>query len=839
MVQHKLLEEQLKKHLPKGVKISSELQDFINAVNESYFSLEHEKKALLKRVVHHSATSAHLQEKEAREALKLSEQKYRNIIERSTDIIYKTNKKGFFTFVNPVAQRITGFSEAELLNTHFSELIKPEFQNEVKASYKRQVLNGKPTTYMEFPILTKDGKEKWIGQSVQFTPLGPGDFEMTALAMDITSRKIAEKTLQLQEAKYRNIIANINMGLVEVDKNEVIRYCNHGFTVLSGYSTEELIGKNIVDTLIHESSKVILKDKSHQRLNGISDIYEVQIRNKKGEVRWWMVSGAPNYDDAGNLTGSIGIHLDITERKILEQELQISKQKAEESSRAKEAFLANMSHEIRTPLNAIIGMVRELSYESLSESQKVYVQNASAASQHLLSVVNNILDISKIEAGGFELESQPFNLDGILKNALTMMRNSAEAKKLYLRANVSDRIRKSLIGDATRIRQIILNLVGNAIKFTESGGISIDCSIEKEQTTQQDVLIRISDTGIGMGEDYIKKIFTKFSQEDVSTARNYGGTGLGMAITHELIQLMNGTITVESERQKGTVITIRLPFQIAESNIASEEIESVLENNSKKLKVLLVEDNEFNQMVASKTLQRNNCEVTIAVNGADAVEKVKRNSFDVILMDLQMPVLDGIGATRIIREVMHINTPIIALSANAFKSESDTCLRQGMNDYVTKPFEEKVLLETILKHTNKIQRAEKTETAAVIKSAKLYDMRDMNLISGGDKDYVVKLVELFIKQTDDSLRQMKDALAEKDLRRIFEISHQLKPSIDGFKIECLQMEVREIEKDAKEGVYSERLEKLVSYADVILNKVIAEMKKEFGEEPRTLYDYQP
>ncbi|PBQ32508.1 hypothetical protein CNR22_12235 [Sphingobacteriaceae bacterium] len=842
---HKLLQNQIKNFLPDGAEKNDDFKKFIAAVQQTYATFESENEKLSK--THKCDEQEYLrlrkkqtEKKRAIEALKKSEEKYRNILERSTDVIYKTNRMGYFTFVNPVMERMTGFSAIELLNTHFSKLIREDFRKMAANVYLLQIENKQATSYLEFPIITKSGNERWIGQSVQHTQLSEVDFEMTALAIDITERKASEKTIILREEKYRNIIANIHMGLVEVDLREIIRYCNQGFCDLSGYKKEELIGKNIVDVLVSESSKSTLKNKTAQRSNGLSDIYEIEIKNKSGELRWWMVSGAPNYDDGGNLIGSIGIHLDITERKTLEQKLKISQKKAEESSQAKEAFLANMSHEIRTPLNAIIGMIRELSYENLSANQRHYVQITSTASQHLLSVLNNILDISKIEAGEFQLEMQNFNPDEVLKNVVNIMKNSASEKNLYLNATVSPDIKKTLVGDPTRIRQIFLNLLGNAVKFTQTGGVSIACELETETSTHQTILLSIKDTGIGMGENYVKNIFSKFSQEDVTTARNYGGTGLGMAITRELIQLMNGTIDVQSKRHHGTTIQIKLTLPIGqEIEVEKNSVQKKTANNV-QIKVLLTEDNEFNRLVATRTLERNNFSVSIATNGAEAVKLLETEKFDVILMDLQMPVMDGITATQNIRHTLKLKTPIIALSANAFKTESDHCLSIGMNDYVTKPFEEKVLMDSIYKQLGKTEIIENAEAISYA-SKKLYNMDELNLLSGGDKAYMEKLVEIFIRQTNSSLKQMKEALAIKDLKTVFQISHQLKPSIDGFHIDCLKLEVREIEKNAKEGIYSVKLEKLVSYADDILNQVMNELQIEFGPDngDRPRFEYQP
>lgn len=473
-----------------------------------------------------------------------------------------------------------------------------------------------------------------------------------------------------------------------------------------------------------------------------------------------MVSGAPNYDDTGKLIGSIGIHLDVTQRKLLEQELEISKHKAEESSKAKEAFLANMSHEIRTPLNAIIGMIRELSYEDLSETQRQYVRHTSTASQHLYSVLNNILDISKIEAGEFQLDIQNFEMTALLNEVISIM-GARASENLFIKLDVSKGVKQAHLGDPVRLKQILLNLIGNSIKFTEKGGITIDCRLDSENAREQCLILSITDTGIGMDSSYLKNIFSKFSQEDISTSRKYGGTGLGMTITHELIHLMNGSIDVESQKNKGTTVHVKMTLPVGE-NRAQEKKEIVLQNTNdlNKVRVLLVEDNEFNRMVAIKTLSRFKCIVTEAINGSEAVEKLRNETFDIILMDLHMPILDGIGATKIIRNQLQIKTPIIALSANAFKNEIDQCLKIGMNDYVTKPFEEKLLFSAILKNIDKSKTDRDRVTMESKHDPKLYNLDKLVELSQGDMDYVKKMIEIFISQSEASMIQINSAISK-------------------------------------------------------------------------------
>ena len=771
------------------------------------------------------------EQKKAQEALRLSEERYRSIVEKSTDIIYKTNKTGFFSFINPVAERITGFKREELLTKHFSELIKEEYRSDALEFYKQQVKQRKTTSYYEFPIITKTGEEKWIGQSVQLSELGPKEYELTALAIDITERKSYERTIFLQKEKFQNIIANMNMGLVEADLDDHIQFVNPGFISISGYEKEELNGKKAYELLIPETHIGLIKEKMNQREHGISDMYEVPVKNKKGELKWWIISGAPNYDDKGNLIGSIGIHLDITEQKQLEFELELAKSKAEESSKAKEAFLANMSHEIRTPLNAIIGMIRELGKEKLSDKQATYVHNTSVASHHLLSVLNNILDISKIEAGELQLDPHHFNLLEILNDVRTIMIGKAEEKGLYLKINADKNKNSYFIGDSSRFRQVFLNLIGNAIKFTHHGGVTIHYEVENLYEGYEAVYLTITDTGVGIEESYLKNIFNKFSQEDSSTSRKYGGSGLGMAITYELIQLMNGTIQIQSKKNAGTEISIK--FLLPVGDVSKMEKDNVLEeyNTLENARILLVEDNEFNRAVACNTLSYYNCQVTEAKDGMEALEKLESNiPFDIILMDLQMPVMDGFEATRKIRNELHLNIPIIALTANAFKSELEQCLQLGMNDYVTKPFEEEKLISSMSRWISQ------TAAEAIVKQTPDSDFNDskrthynLDKFFGPESKnsaYKQKMIHLFIEQTEFFIQEINTAYTQGDFQKVSGLAHKVRPSIEGLHINCIRTEIREIENKAGTGQQTEQLEKLIPFVCDKLTEVISDLKKE-------------
>jgi PAS domain S-box-containing protein len=768
-------------------------------------------------------------QKKAQQALELSEERYRNIVEKSTDVIYKSNKAGCFTYVNPVAERVTGYSQDELLGKHFLELIRDDKKQAAADFYRSQVLEKKRTTYYEFPIVTREGKEIWIGQSVQLSEIGNNDLEFTSLAIDITERKNYERSIYLQNEKYRNIITNMNLGLLEVDLDERVQFANQGFLTLSGYDISEIIGKKASDLFVSDKHAKLVQQKTAQRSKGLSDMYEISVNTKKGEQRWWMISGAPNYNDKGQLIGSIGIHLDITEKKQLELALESAKARAEESSRAKASFLANMSHEIRTPLNGIIGMIRELYYEGLPDKQMKYLDNASVASQHLLSVLNNILDISKIEAGELNLEQHHFRLKDTVKEVKSIMMARAREKGLLLNLNVHEIKDLTYIGDSARIRQILLNLIGNAIKFTSTGGIFVECVIRARDQNLHTVSITVEDTGIGMDENYQKDLFRKFSQEDSSTSRKYGGTGLGMAITNEIVQLMGGSIHVNSVKGKGTAIELVFNLPVGDGAKIKDEQSRLILRDLSHVRILLVEDNEFNRLVACNTLGRFKCQVTQAENGQVAIGLLEKNKFDLVLMDLQMPVMDGFETTRTIREKLGLELPIIALTANAFKSELERCVKIGMNDYVTKPFEEEKLMGVILKQLRlgaTPLQIHTTVAEPTITAGKLYNLDKLIALTRNDNAYVQKMIGIFIEQTSQAIDQIQKASGQSDLESLYQVAHKIKPSLGSMGVDVLYQTIRDVEQKAIDRLDTPELKKQVDVLVTTLQQLIEQLKLE-------------
>lgn len=523
------------------------------------------------------------------------------------------------------------------------------------------------------------------------------NIEINTDELSLLTSQLRTKNLQLglQEEKFRNIIENMNLGLLEVDNYDVIQYANNTFSSISGYSLDELKGQLAHKLFTKKEDEKIIEGVIDERKKGQSGNFEVTVLTKNGEERIWFVSGAPNYNDKGEIIGSIGVHLDITERKILEVALENARDKAQEASKTKEMFLANMSHEIRTPLNVILGMTRLIMKEDLNERLSEYVKHSQYAANHLLSIINDILDLSKIEFGEMNLQLNQFNLYTLSNAIESIFTPNAEEKGLMFKYHISNEISECLIGDDVRIRQVLINLIGNSIKFTDAGYVSLNVMLKEDLDESQRISFEIKDTGIGMSEEFMNQIFDKFSQEANQANRKYAGTGLGMTICRDLLTLMDSELQIHSEKEIGTIISFEILFsksKIENSTLKRIDFELI---DLTGVKVLLVEDNKINRLIAGKALEMLGTTYVEAINGIEAIEILKNEFFDLILMDIQMPEMDGVEATKWIRNQMNISTPIVALTANVFRQDIDSYLEIGMNDYIIKPFDEEDFLKKI------------------------------------------------------------------------------------------------------------------------------------------------
>ena len=581
-----------------------------------------------------------------------------------------------------------------------------------------------------------------------------------------------------------------------------------------------------------------MEEKNNLRKKGVSDAYDIRIKDKNGDYRWMLISGAPLYDDEKRLIGSIGIHLDITEQKKLENELIKSKRVAEESSKAKEIFLANMSHEIRTPMNAILGMSRLLTKTTQNSQQKVYTNAIIQSAENLIVIINDILDLSKIEAGQMQIENIGFSLSDLVTQLERILKYKTEEKGLEFNTATSVHIPHVLIGDPYRINQILLNLVGNAIKFTETGSVELWCKLSGTKNGTNQVMFTVKDTGIGIDPEYLKHLYKDFSQEDASITRKFGGTGLGLSISKRLINLMGGEMNIESTKGVGTVISfsLNLPTGDARSlNKPSDDLSALKEHQRELIdkKILLVEDNDFNRLLANTILTTYGALVTEAWNGKVAVEIAAEQPFDLIVMDVQMPVMNGFEATQYIRKELQLDVPILALTANAVKGEKDKCINAGMDEYIAKPFEEAHLIKTI---SHLLKKADIGGIGETLVSEddnnpdNLYSITTLQETAGADSAFIQQMLKTFIRQGKESLLKIDEALNERDMEAMQAIIHKMKPSINYLKMKDMTLMIRGLQGWDKgfNNAFADMVAKLKQKLRQTIEKMETDLPELFG-----------
>lgn len=523
---------------------------------------------------------------------------------------------------------------------------------------------------------------------------------------------------------------------------------------------------------------------------------------------------------------------------------QKEKEVAQKTAQLKQQFMANMSHEIRTPMNAIVGMSRLLLSKEPREDQLRYLNAIQQSADNLLVIINDILDLSKIEAGKIEIEHTDFSIKEVIDSVKDMLLFKAEEKGLELKVNMDEEhIPYRLIGDPTRINQVLINLAGNAVKFTEKGYVAISVNLQKHKEDKYWIKFDITDTGIGIAPDYVDKIFESFTQAGTDVARKFGGTGLGLTISKQLVTLMNGEITVTSELGKGTTFSVLLPFDISE-NQEPEEAQTVIDDATKEklntLHLLLVEDNEFNRMVAEDTLKEilPDLKVDIAVNGKEAVDKVELNNYDIVLMDIQMPVMDGVTATKNIRQQLPSpknDTKIIAMTANVLQEDVQKYFDIGMNAYVSKPFQTDELLlkmASVIKNvTLQPDLPEKQsiqELPLAGKEIKLpgtvTDMKFLAQFTGNNKEKMKKYVGMFLENGPRLLASIEKAMEEKDLPTMKIAAHSMKPQLSYMGVKEDISHVFLIEQTAGQTGHIERLPDLIENLKAVCKKAFEELK---------------
>ncbi|AXY76852.1 response regulator [Paraflavitalea soli] len=500
-----------------------------------------------------------------------------------------------------------------------------------------------------------------------------------------------------------------------------------------------------------------------------------------------------------------------------------------DTARIKENFLANMSHEIRTPMNAIVGFTQLLGQKNLDSDAKHYVQTIERSGENLLAIVNDILDISKIEAGMMRIEHVPFSLRGLIDSIETMVQPRAASKGIQLQVEIDNTIPDILEGDPVRLTQILNNLLGNALKFTEAGTVSLKVAVEEHHDNTVKIRLAVSDTGIGIEPQKLKHIFGRFEQADDTITRQYGGTGLGLSIVRDLVELQGGTIEVESNPGSGTVFYAVIPYIISTSQIVDNlaAARSPLPGTpASNVVVLITEDNEFNQSLLMHIFRNWNLPFEIANNGFEAIEKLKTKKYDLVLMDIQMPVMDGYTAARKIRNELKLDVPIIAMTAHAMPGEKEKCLSYGMNDYLAKPVKQELLSALISKFTSFVPSEVKEEAPESETTSNAYQyisLQYLQDVSAGNKVYEKEATRKFLHAIPLEMEALELAVSAQNEPKAKAIAHNLRTTISVMGLnELLNPLLDEVEYCKGDW---QRLKHIVEAIQEICYKALAEAKQ--------------
>jgi PAS domain S-box-containing protein len=720
------------------------------------------------------------------------------MLSTALDAIVTIDEEGIIHDFNTAAEKLFGYARDEAVGEDLAELFIPEAYREAhRQGMAHWKATGEANVFgVRIEIEAQNRSGKIFPIELAITPLGlEGETYFTGFIRDITEQKMAQAELRLAASTFES-----KEGIFITDAESNIIRVNRALLEMTGFTEDAVIGAN-PDRIIKPGQVVMASGSDWNDLLSSDDHqYEIYVQPIKGQAYPGWVSISAVRDDEGKVINYVVHVIDMTEQKQIEQDLQSAREEAEAANRAKSQFLANMSHEIRTPLNAIINLNSLLLNSAMSSEQQDLAIAANNGGKALSKLVDDILDFSKIEAGKLRLLNLPFNLHVLIHDLDALFRPQASTDGLVLLVSIGQEVPEWVAGDEIRLRQVLVNLLGNALKFTEVGEVELSV----ERSNNQSILFRVRDTGIGISPEEAELIFAEFSQADESLTRRHGGTGLGLPISEGFVRKMNGQIHYEPGAEVGSIFWFEIPLEQAEK---PEEVEKAIDvDRLLGASVLVAEDSHANQLVAKALLEKAGCRVELVSNGKEAVEAASNNSFDTVFMDLSMPVMDGLEATRLIRamEGGSSGVPIIAMTANVFSEDRKRCLEAGMNDFVAKPIQEQVLIERLaywLGSDSSLQDGVKSVDAAV----QDFCILDGDVLARMEKETSAELMKqvvgIFIEETQEHLDLLKKAGPDVDPSTLAAEAHAIKSSAGTFGALRLHEVARRVETLAREGRY--------------------------------------
>lgn len=611
---------------------------------------------------------------------------------------------------------------------------------------------------------------------------------------------------------YKSVVEDGSDIIFIVDYHGKILYHNASVEETLGHKPKSLIGRNFFDFILPETLTEFRKKYQQSCKKPYQEAVEFEFlcQNKKYK---YLEFNSINLKQKEGIEGLILDCRDITQRKQDAEELL-------RAQKAKEQFLANISHEIRTPINGIAGMAALLSKSPTMEEQVTYLNAIKSAADNLKVIINDILDLASTESGKLKFEKIGFSLKNLVNSLVGTFQVQAREKEIELSCIIEPGADKILIGDPVRLNQILINLISNAIKFTHLGYIRLRVSVDKTVNTKVFIRFDVMDTGIGIPKEKLSTIFESFGQADASVTRKYGGTGLGLTIVKQLVELQHGSIKVQSKEDKGSTFTVVIPYAIGKPGDVTMDDErtphgDMVRSHLKNLRILLVEDNDINRLYASSVLKPLDCQLEMAENGYVAVEKLKNGTFDIVLMDIQMPVMDGFEATKAIRmsDPPKNKIPIIALTANATRRDIEKCLQSGMNDCISKPFTPEDLFRILSKFAP-------AESGVIDKRRQVQaDLSYLRSVSNGNPDFVKEMITTLQDSVPQAVEQIKSFAKAGDVKGLAKAIHKIKPALTMMGLKGLRVEAVELEELLKNEQSDTALERIPGFAEIILGSV--------------------
>lgn len=711
---HRLLKRQVRKYL--SAEDESKFKDFLKVVDEAYVDYDTDLKQT-ENILENCSVELFTLNNDLRKVVanktkevKETSSKMENIVDNISEVIFQTNFSGEWLYLNSAWNKITGFTTEKSLNCNVFEFIHPDDAENCRLSLRDLIESKISFVFNELRVVTISGSYKWCEATIRVTRDSDGRRNgFTGTLKDITTRKRLEEEKNKTEEKFKLIFEKSSVAYLIVKESRFIE-CNQACLDLYGVrESANFIGKYVKDfSPKYQPDGVLSVEKAKERIdecktNGYAKFDWMHIRENGTEFPVEVALNTVPLMDGNVLFVVLN---DLSDRKRVEEELIIAKDKAEEATSVKAQFLSTMSHEIRTPMNAVIGVTHLLSEDNPREDQIQNINILKLSADNLMTLINDILDFSKIEAGRVDIEFIEFNFRKLITNIASGFEIKSREKGLGFIVEIDPKIPSYLIGDPTRISQVLNNLCSNAVKFTDSGNVRVAVSYQEKCDDKVKLKFEIKDTGVGIPEDKQDQIFKSFSQADSNTNRLYGGTGLGLTISKKLIEIMGGCINVKSDLEFGTTFFFDLSLTISHKSKPTLDLSIDSSQNIDKIRglhILLAEDNEMNILILKQFLKKWEITYEIAMNGEVAVEKVQAGNFDMVLMDLQMPVLDGYQATQCIRSLSDDKfreIPILAITASAFNEIRKRVLAAGMNDFVTKPINPEDLFQKIEKYMN-------------------------------------------------------------------------------------------------------------------------------------------